>query len=142
MQITSRFTIAVHIITAIEYFNKSLAVTSTFLAGSVGVNPVVVRNIMGQLKDVGIISISQGKTGVALSRPLNKISFYDVYKAVECIDDSGLFHFHENPNFKCPVGQKIHVAMDDKLQKVQTAMEKELKKIMVSDVYKDLTKQG
>ena len=39
MQITTRFTIAVHIITAIDYFNGKEKVTSSFLAESVGVNP-------------------------------------------------------------------------------------------------------
>lgn len=38
MQITSRFTIAVHVITAIEYFKDMDRVNSEFLAGSVGVN--------------------------------------------------------------------------------------------------------
>ena len=36
MQITSKFTIAVHIITAIDYFKDHEKVTSNFLAGSVG----------------------------------------------------------------------------------------------------------
>ena len=30
-----------------------------FLAGSVGANPVIVRNVMGNLKEAGLISISQ-----------------------------------------------------------------------------------
>ena len=41
MQITSRFTIAVHVLTAIEYFKDMDRVNSEFLAGSVGVNPVI-----------------------------------------------------------------------------------------------------
>lgn len=36
MQITSRFTIAVHIITAIDYFQDEAKVTSKFLAGRKG----------------------------------------------------------------------------------------------------------
>lgn len=75
MQITSKFTIAVHIITAIDYFKDKEKVTSTFLAGSVGANPVIVRNVMGMLKDAGIIAISQGKSGIALAKPLDKITF-------------------------------------------------------------------
>lgn len=46
MQITSRFTIAVHIITAIDYFKDTEKVTSNFLAGSVGTNPVIIRTVM------------------------------------------------------------------------------------------------
>ena len=66
---------------------------------------------------------------------------YVVYKAVDCVDDKGLFHFHENPNIKCPVGKNIHKAMDDKLQRVQLAMENELRNITVADVADDLKKK-
>ena len=51
MQITSKFTIAVHIITAIEYFGESETVTSNFLAGSVGANPVIVRGVMRSARE-------------------------------------------------------------------------------------------
>ena len=140
MQITSKFTIAAHIIAAIDYFKDSEKVTSNFLAGSVGANPVIVRNVMGNLKESGIIAISQGKSGISLAKELSNITFYDVYKAVDCVDDSGLFHFHENPNINCPVGKNIHIAMDEKLQKVQSVMENELSRITMADVVTDVRK--
>ena len=33
---------------------------------------------------------------------------------------------HDNPNPNCPVGANIHVVLDEKLLKIQQAMEKEL----------------
>ncbi|EEP27922.1 Rrf2 family transcriptional regulator [Shuttleworthella satelles] len=141
MQITSKFTIAVHIITAIDYFKDSEKVTSNFLAGSVGANPVIVRNVMGNLKESGIIEISQGKSGISLAKGLDEITFYDVYKAVDCVDGEGLFRFHENPNIKCPVGRNIHLAMDEKLQRVQDTMENELRHITIADVAADIKKE-
>lgn len=134
MQITSKFTIAVHIITAIDYFKDTETVTSKFLAGSVGANPVIVRNVMGNLKGAGIIDISQGRSGITLAKPLDDITFYDVYKAVDCVDDEGLFHFHENPNTQCPVGRNIHKALDEQLLAVQTAMEEKMKEITLADI--------
>ena len=139
MQITSRFTIAVHIITAIDYFKDNEKVTSNFLAGSVGANPVIVRNVMGNLKEAGIIDISQGKSGITLVKitlvkKLDEITFYDVYKAVDCVNDEGLFHFHENPSTQCPVGKNIHALLDDKLKGIQTAMENEMKKYTIADL--------
>ena len=141
MQITSRFTIAVHIITAIDHFKDSEKVTSSFLAESVGANPVIVRNVMGNLKEAGMIEISQGKSGISLAKSLDDITFYDVYKAVNCIDSKGLFHFHEDPNTNCPVGRNIHLAMDEKLQRVQEAMEDELRHITIADVAADIKKE-
>ena len=134
MRLTSKFTIAVHIITAIEYFKGSKKVTSSFLAGSIGANPVIVRNIMSELKDTGLIDISQGKSGISLKRPLEQITLYDVYDAVGCVGEDGLFRFHEHPNTDCPVGKNIHKAMDSKLSNVQTVMENELKKTPLSEI--------
>lgn len=138
MQITSKFTIGVHIIAALEYFKNDYSITSSFLAGSVGVNPVLIRTIMTELKDAGLIKISQGKTGISLAKPVDEISFYDVYKAVDCIEENGLFHFHENPNVNCPVGRNIHKAMDKRLSNIQASMENEMKNISVGDVYSDI----
>ncbi|MBQ9436727.1 MAG: Rrf2 family transcriptional regulator [Lachnospiraceae bacterium] len=134
MQITSKFTIAIHIITAIDYFRDSEKVTSNFLAGSVGANPVIVRNVMGDLKSAGIIDISQGKSGIALAKDLADITFYDVYKAVDCVSEEGLFHFHENPNMECPVGRNIHKVLGKELSGVQNAMEAQMKTIKLSDI--------
>ena len=118
-----------------------MKVTSSFLAGSVGANPVIVRNVMGNLKAAGLIETSQGKSGIRLARKLDEITFYDVYRAVECVDDRGLFHFHENPSIRCPVGRNIHRALDGKLRKVQDAMEAELRRITVADVESDIRKE-
>lgn len=141
MQITSKFTIAVHIITAIEYFKETETVTSAFLAGSVGANPVIIRNVMSRLKDAGIITVSQGKSGISLAKELTEITFYDVYQAVDCVDETGLFHFHEHPNISCPVGRNIHSAMDEKLRAVQETMENEMKQITIADVAADVRRE-
>lgn len=140
MQITSRFTIAVHMITVIDYVDGKMPVTSRFLADSIGANPVIIRNVMGQLKEAGLILSSQGKSGIALARPVSEITFYDIYKAVDCVDETGLFHFHENPSMDCPVGRNIHGVMDDRLQDIQKSMEEEMKKISLADVVYDVRK--
>ena len=50
MQISSRFTIAVHILICVDLFGKHEPATSESLAGSIGVHPVVIRRILGQLR--------------------------------------------------------------------------------------------
>jgi hypothetical protein len=141
MQISSKFTIAVHLLAVIDYLGDNEKVTSNILAKSIGSNPVIVRNVMGNLKESGIIDISQGKSGVLLTRKTNEITFYDVYKAVESVKEEGLFHFHENPNPECPIGSNIHKAMDIKLETIQQSMEEEMKKITIADVLSDIMKE-
>ena len=141
MQILSKFTIAVHLLAVIDYLGDNEKVTSNILAKSIGSNPVIVRNVMGNLKESGIIDISQGKSGVLLTRKTNEITFYDVYKAVESVKEEGLFHFHENPNPECPIGSNIHKTMDIKLETIQQSMEEEMKKITIADVLSDIMKE-
>ena len=138
MQISSKFTIAIHLLAVIHYLGEEGKVTSSVLAGSIGVNPVIVRNVMGNLKEAGLINISQGKSGITLSKKPDEITFYDVYKAVDCVKEEGLFHFHENPNPECPIGRNIHSAMDAKLDRIQASMEAEMRGITLADVMTDI----
>lgn len=139
MQISSRFTLAVHIFACIDTFQDDYKVTSDFLAGSTNVNPVIVRKILGQLKAAGLVDVARGSGGASIARPLDEITFLDIYRAVECVENGELFHFHENPNLECPVGKNIHLILDEKLDRVQTAMERELASITLADVKRDTT---
>ena len=118
--------------TCINYFYEQCLITSDFLASSIQVNPVIIRRIILQLKAAGIINISRGRGGMKLAKPLEEITLYDVYKAVDCVNGS-LFHFHENPNPKCPVGKNIHFALDDTLSEIQNTFEDKLKSITVKE---------
>ena len=140
MQISSRFTLAVHIFACIDVFKDDYKVTSDFLAGSTNVNPVVVRKILGQLKAAGLVEVARGSGGASIPKPLKEISFLDIYNAVECIENGELFHFHENPNTDCPVGRNIHMVLDDKLMRVQKAMEAELSSITLEDIMQETRK--
>ena len=55
MQIPSRFTIATHMLIIIALEGKESKVTSDFLAASVGVNPVIIRKTLSQLKKAELI---------------------------------------------------------------------------------------
>ncbi len=140
MQISSRFTLAIHILTAISLFQDEKKTTSAFLSGSTNVNAVTVRNILLQLKRAGIVEIQRGTGGAMLSRKESEISFLDIYNAVECVENGSLFHFHENPNPLCPVGRNIHAVLDKKLESIEAAMESKLKAITLEDVTKDIKK--
>ena len=141
MQISSRFTLAVHIFACIDVFKDDYKITSDFLAGSTNVNPVIVRKILGQLKAAGLVEVARGSGGASIPRPLDEISLLDIYHAVECIENGELFHFHENPNTDCPVGRNIHTVLDDKLLRVQRAMEAELSSITLEDIMQDIRKR-
>ncbi len=134
MQISSKFTIAVHVLVCIDVNKDSMAVTSDVLAGSTGVNPVIVRNVLSQLKSAGIVASRQGSKGFHLAKPLTEVTLFDVYKAVDCTGEDDLFRFHRNPNPECPIGRNIHRVMDGRLDAVQKAMEDELRSTTVAQL--------
>ena len=138
MQISSRFTIGLHILTAIDMFQKDYKVTSDFLAGSIRTNPVVVRKILGQLKKAGLIHSSQGVAGITMAKPLEEISFYDVYSSIEPVEEGDLFRFHVDPNPDCPVGRNIHELLDGKLREIQSAMEEKMRGYTLADLHDGL----
>lgn len=141
MQVSSRFTIAVHVLTCLEVLKDEMPLNSETIAGSVGVNPVIIRNIFRALKKAGLIKVQRGGNGgVSLSRPTDEITLLDVYNAVDSVNNGELFRFHENPNANCPVGRNIHHAMDERLAKIQKAMEDEMKSMKLSDVIDDTEK--
>lgn len=140
MQISSRFTIAIHIFACIDTFEKDYKITSDFLAASTNVNPVIIRKILSQLKAAGLVAVARGTGGTSIAKPLCEITFLDIYRAVECVENGELFHFHENPNTNCPVGRNIHHILDDKLKRVQEAMEHELAAFTLEDVKRDTQK--
>ena len=139
MQIPSRFTIAVHILTLIaQNKGNETKLTSDLMASSVGVNPVIIRKTLSQLKKADLIFVQRGSGGSTLAMAPEEINLLQVYRAVDSIGPSGkLFSFHDNPNPACPVGRNIHGILDQSLEDVQMAMEKELEKKTLAGILKD-----
>ncbi len=138
MQLSSRFTIAVHVFACIEIFKNQYKITSDFLASSINVNPVIIRKLLGQLKEADLIVVQRGSGGANLAKSAEQITLLDIYNAVECVDHGNLFHFHENPNQNCPVGKNIHSALDGQLFRIQSAMENEMKRITIAEIINDI----
>lgn len=137
MQISSRFTIAIHIFSCIDTFGGEHKITSEFLASSIQVNPVIIRRLLGQLREAGLITVQRGSGGARFAKPAGEISLLDIFNAVESLDNGALFHFHENPNPECPVGRSIHPVLDGRLEQIQSAMEREMQHITLKDIFDD-----
>lgn len=140
MQYSSRLTIATHILLCINQFSDEEKVTSTFLAGSIGVNPVIIRNVLLKLQDAGLVATAAGVGGSKLAVDPSDITMLDIFKAVEDSEES-LFHFHENPNPECMVGRTVHAVLDDRLALIQQAMENSMNSITLQSVIDDMKKK-
>ena len=76
MQFSSRFTIAVHILLAVNEFDGQCKTTSFFLGNSVNVNPVIIRKTLGQLKEAGLVTVEAGVGGASLAKDPKKITLF------------------------------------------------------------------
>lgn len=140
MKLNTNLTVATHTLLCIAFFGSDNKVTSDFIAGSTGMNPVIIRKILGKLQSAGIVETKAGVGGSTLSKPTETITLLDVYKAVsdEADDVRSVFNFHTAPNPKCPVGSKIHAVLDEPLEQAQKSMEEELRKTTIKDLLEKL----
>lgn len=123
-QISTRFSIAVHILSLIAVIPNDC--TGDFIANSVNTNPVIIRRIMGMLKKVGLVDVRPGVGGATLLKDPDQITLLDIYRAVNVTEENQLFRLHENPNFKCPVGRNIEKVLQAELEDAQSIMEHRL----------------
>jgi DNA-binding IscR family transcriptional regulator len=140
MSISSRFAVGIHIL-ALIHINKDGTSSSEFLASSVNTNPAVIRKLMGMLKKSGLVEVHPGIAGAKLAKELSDITLFDVYKAVDVVQENELFSVHDNPNPNCLVGRNIQNTIEPIISAAQLAMEKVLKSVTLEDVVKDIGKK-
>ncbi|QTU83285.1 Rrf2 family transcriptional regulator [Carnobacteriaceae bacterium zg-C25] len=127
MQISNRFSIAIHVCVFIGLHQQKQKVTSAILAETVNVNPVVIRRILQQLKSADIIHVSRGVGGAQLAKEPECITLKDIYYAVESNGKSGqLFSIHSQNNKDCPFGQSIEHKLVDTFDDIQQTLDAKL----------------
>jgi DNA-binding IscR family transcriptional regulator len=130
MQIASRLAIAVHVLSLLGIADENQSDSdkrkSEWLAGSIGVNPVIVRNVTGMLRRAGLVTTHQGVAGAYLAKTLETITLLDIYHAVEAVDEGELFALHPQPNPDCLVGANIQTTLEGVFGEAQRAMEARL----------------
>jgi DNA-binding IscR family transcriptional regulator len=137
MKISSRFSVAVHILSLVSMEKEKLC-TSEWIAGSVNTNPVIIRRVTGMLKKAGLVNVNSGSGGTYASKPLDEITLFDIYKAVEVVEEGQLFQIHEKTNPDCPIGANIQVVLEVILLKAEGAMEQVLKNVTMKDIVEGL----
>ncbi len=135
MGANSRLTIAAHALAWMglnERMGGEVA-TSEQIANSVNTHPVVIRRLLGRLREAGLVESRRGAgAGWQLRRAPETISLAEVYQAVE---DGPLFALHAaTPNQKCPVGHGIRAALTPVYEDAEAALRAQLTRTSVADV--------
>ena len=136
MKPNTRFSMAVHIMTALAYMDEKAS--SEQLSETVNTNPVVVRRLLGDLNRAGLIRAERGNTGgFTLARNTREISLLDIYRAV--MGEQKLVSLHDNPeNLHCTVSCKVRGVLAKHLHNAQSVFECELKKTLLADLEKEM----
>jgi Rrf2 family protein len=138
MGANSRLTVAAHALAWVGLNERrgGEVATSEQIANSVNTNPVVIRRLLGELRDAGLVQSRRGAgAGWRLTRAPESISLAEVYAAVE---DGPLFAMHSGvPNQKCPVGHGIRSALDPVYDGVEDALRAQLARTSVADILRD-----
>lgn len=131
---------AVHVLAFLAY-KEGDRVTSSYLAGSVNTNPVVIRRLLLALQKAKLIETGKGAgAGSRLSRSPGRINLLEVYHAVE---DAQTFSApSRKPNAACPVGNCIRETLDKVFASAQNALERDLEKTTLANVITAIKASG
>jgi Rrf2 family protein len=131
MQVSTRFAVAVHILTLLAQAEGGPLVSES-IAGSVNTNPVVIRRVLGYLRRARLVVSQSGSGGGwTLIRDPHDISLREVYRAVE---SDPVLALHHQPNPACMVGRNIQQTLETIFTTAQSALEDSLVLVTVADV--------
>lgn len=137
MKRSSRLSLALH---ALVHLHKQPgeAITSATLAQCLMTNPVVVRRVLGTLRDAGIVGATKGHDGGwRLLRPASGVSLRAIYAAM---GESLLIRTESDPgDLQCPIVRSVNVVMGDFLADAEALLAARLEHVSLDDIARQAT---
>jgi len=138
MPTNSRFAVAVHLLTLSVLANGGggdRVLTSEAMALQVGTNPVVLRRILGRLREAGVVASRSGPGGGwRLTQPPEAITLLDIYRAV----GAGPMLAPRAAVTGCPIGHQMPRVLQRVFANAEAALERELATVTLAEVLADV----
>lgn len=132
MKRSSRLSVALH---ALVHLTKQPEepITSTVLSHCLLTNPVVVRRVLGELREAGIVAASKGHDGGwRLLRPADQISLKAIYAAM---GESLFIRQQSDPGDRqCPIVRTVDRVMGDFLADAEALLAARLERVSLADI--------
>ena len=127
----SRLSLALHTLAHMSD-NPERIITSAEIAEHIGTNPVVVRRVLGSLRDAGLLNSERGQAGGwSLSQPPGQVTLADVYCA---LDDRLIVHGDKCSSTACSTERALEKKVAYILQEVEHNLLQKLASIPISKV--------
>ncbi|MBD8066225.1 Rrf2 family transcriptional regulator [Devosia sp. PTR5] len=132
MKKSSRLSLALHALVHLEA-QPDKHLTSTALASCLLTNPVVVRRILGELREARLVAASKGPSGGwMLARPAEDITVREVYAAM---GESLLVRTQSEPgDHGCAIVRSVDAVMKDVLADAEALLAERLAQLRISDL--------
>ncbi|WP_462267583.1 Rrf2 family transcriptional regulator [Mucilaginibacter sp.] len=126
------FATAIHILTLLAITGEYLS--SSYIAGSININPAMVRKSLSVLRAQGFVEAKEGNGGgTALAKPAGKIMLSDIYQAV---NKAHLLGKLNRPNPECKTGKQINAHLTELYNQADDALINKLSTITLADFCK------
>ncbi|CAL9285229.1 Rrf2 family transcriptional regulator [Streptomyces sp. WAC04189] len=122
--LSSRSAVAIHALAMLAH-RRGGSLTSAEIADSLDSNPVLVRRVLGRLRDAQLVRSTDGRGGGwSLARTPRDITLHDAYAAVE---GGRVFSRHPHPpSGACVIGRNIGALLDVEFRSAERALEEQL----------------
>ena len=131
---SGKFAISVHILTLLATSEDEWT-PSEYLAGSININPVLVRKELVNLRNHGLVISKEGKSGGStLAKPAELIAMSDIYEAVR--EKQFLGKSINDPNPACTIGRQINEHLDHLYTESERALLRSLENITLAKFLK------
>lgn len=132
MKRSSRLSVALHALVHL-HAQPDQALTSGELAVCLQTNPVVVRRVLGTLREAGLVGSSKGHHGGwQLLRPLAELTVFDVYHA---LGEALLVRTQSEPgNPGCTIVRTVDGVMGDVLADAEALLANRLRRVSLADL--------
>jgi len=131
MKRNARLSLALHALGHMNY-RASAAQTSSQIAEHVDTNPVVVRRVLGKLRQAGLVTSERGRAGGwRLRLDPNEITLADVYVA---LDETIIASDPDAPPDRCSIEQALSAQVLKIMKEVEANFIERLSRTTIAEI--------